>query len=121
MKGNNVRRTAKLTLSATFLALAAGLTTACSSEPDTQVYCADNEGYVLPETECEDDDDTGYIYVGTYVADHNRRYGIGERLPQSSTTQTIKANSTSGRTSVGLPARGGFGGNGVTISGSSGG
>ncbi|GAA3750319.1 hypothetical protein [Micromonospora maritima] len=107
------RRSSKVALSATFLALAAAVGTTiagCSSTQDT-AYCGDEQRTILPAEECEDDDGGAFIYVGSYGGS---TYRTGDRLPSGG--QKVAAGNSSGRSNLGLPARGGFGGNGAKVS-----
>lgn len=109
------RRSSKVTLSTAFLALAAtvgaGTLAGCGSDSDT--YCGDDQGYVLPAEECEDDDGAGFIYMGSYGGS---RYKVGDKLPAVTGGQRVRANDSAGRSRIGIPARGGFGGNGGRVS-----
>ncbi|MFG3710822.1 hypothetical protein [Micromonospora sp. NPDC047730] len=120
------KRSSTVKLSTAFLALAATVGASalagCSTGPDDRAYCGDDDRQVLAAEECEDDDTVGVIYVGPYVGDGDgRRYKVGDRLPTTSGERKVQANDGTGRTRVGLPARGGFGGNGAAVNGSSGG
>lgn len=99
----------------TFVTLAATVA-ACGSDSET-VYCGNEDRAILAEAECESNTDGSYIYVGNYPGN----YYVGEILPKRETNTRVKSNNTEGRTKLGIPARGGFGGNGSTLAGSSGG
>lgn len=103
-----MKRSRSVALGATFVALAASLA-ACSAEEVG--YCGDEYGTVLPEDQCDGDDGGTFIYVGTYA-----HHVPGERLDTGRASARVPSNDPQARTGVGLPARGGFGGNGAAIS-----
>lgn len=110
-----MKRSRRVQLSSSFLALGAMLAASvagCSSEPDQALYCGDEDRYVLEAEECEDDDDIGFIYIGQYGG-----YQSGQRLPDLGPGATrVRASDSAARAKAGLPARGGFGGNGKAFS-----
>lgn len=138
-----MRRTKQITLSGTFLAMAAmssvGLT-GCSDSEEQQAYCGDENGTVVEDTKCDDDvdavsssdddDNDGHDYSRThthalnyiYLVPSNTHYRIGQTIPKpkSGWTRAVASNPAQ-RTSLGLPGRGGFGGNGARLSGGTGG
>ena len=85
--------------------LASGVVTACGSEQETyteDVYCATEDGTVIDEKYCDDDDRSfggGFIWIGGFGAGR----GIGSQL---SGGQRFPYNDTAARQRAGLPATG---------------
>ncbi|MCX4388693.1 hypothetical protein OG777_17370 [Micromonospora peucetia] len=76
------------------------------NEPARTSYCADEQRRVLPESDCDGDDDHNrYIYIGRYGSG----YRPGSRLPATAGEQKIAAMDQAARIRAGIPARGGFG------------
>lgn len=104
-------RSKTINLSAAFLALPAiaGLS-ACESSEVT--YCGDEHRYVVEATNCESDSSTHFIYWGYW----STNVQPGAQLSQDGLKGRVSAADSVARTKVGLPARGGFGGNGAAYS-----
>lgn len=101
-------------LSAAFLGLAASATTACGSTPApateaTTFYCVDNDGVIVDEDRCDDDDDDGLVWLAAVVI---QGLAKGMRVPSSAVR--FRPGDTSARSSWGLPATGRVS-NGTTI------
>jgi len=113
-------RSAKVALSTGFITLAASVAAACGMNDET-LYCGDEHRYVVEEENCENDDDghngTYFIYHGRWPSDVKP----GKQLPSNGLSGRVKATDSSARTNLGIPARGGFGGNGSALGGSTGG
>jgi hypothetical protein len=92
----NVRRmtSRRVALTTSFLLLAAGGTAACddSSEQDETFYCADQNGTIVDEDNC--DDSSGY----------RPGYAVGSKLPPGGTK--FAYNDRAARARYGLPATG---------------
>lgn len=115
-----MKRSRNVTLSTAFLGLAATLaTTAACAQADEVAYCADEQRYIAESAECERDDPNNpyFIYYGYWGG---YRYGPGSQLDQSRLQGRVKAGDATARTKAGLPARGGFGGNGAKFTPSGG-
>ena len=106
-------RSAQVPLSALFTSLAAvAAITGCanSDEPPAHtIYCGDEQRTVLPEQECDNNNDddhyqSNFIYIGSYG-----HHPVGSRLPVKAGEQRIAAMDSAARTRAGIPARGGFG------------
>lgn len=125
-----MKRSKNVPLSAAFAAtIAATLAlTGCSDDGDGdgdgteyQTYCATEQDrkivdpqYCDGEGDDDDDFDT-FIYMGNYGS----RYNVGQSLPMSKGgvgERKVSPMNSAQRTSAGLPARGGFGGNGSKLS-----
>lgn len=109
------KRSRNVALGASFTALAATLATgAAGCASSNQVtYCGNEQRYIVEATECEKDDSSYFIYYG-YWGDY--RYAPGAQLSQNALEGRVKANDPTARTKIGLPPRGGFGGNGAKFS-----
>ena len=85
--------------------LASGVVTACSSDPEPQtddVYCADENGTVIDEKYCDDDDSHfggGFIWIGGFGGGRP----LGYRL---SGGQHFPYNDGAARQRAGLPRTG---------------
>lgn len=114
-----MKRSRNVTLSASFLGLAAALTTGaagCNVE-DSTMYCGNEQRYIVESSECERDDSPYFIYYGKWSG---YSYAPGSQLAQSPLEGRVKAGDPAARTKAGLPARGGFGGNGAKFTPSGG-
>ena len=101
-----------VSLTSTFLLLAAGGVAACDSD-DTQdegFYCADANGTVVDEDNCDDDNNNGGgvgivpLFFIWHSASYRPGYGVGTRLPAGGSK--FAYNDRAARSSFGLPARG---------------
>ena len=100
-----------VSLTSTFLLLAAGGVAACDND-DTQdeaFYCADANGTVVDEDYCDDDDRGGGVgIVPLFFIWHSSSYGSGYRpgyrLPAGGSK--FAYNDRAARQSFGLPASG---------------
>lgn len=104
-------RSTQVFLSAGFLGLVASLP-GCASNQHT-LYCGDEHRYVVEQSRCEGDGTDGaFIYWGYwgYTAKP------GHQLDQSGLKGRVASTDATARTNAGLPARGGFGGNGAKFS-----
>lgn len=111
-----MKRSRNVTLSASFLALAATFaTTAACAEPEQVMYCGNEQRYIVEAAECEHDDPNNpyFIYYGHWGG---YSYAPGAQLEQTNLSGRVKASDSAARTKIGLPARGGFGGNGAKFS-----
>jgi hypothetical protein len=102
-----------VSLSSTFLLLAAGGTAACDSSPryhNEGFYCADANGVIVDEDYCDDRHFYGGGVVPYYIW-HSPSYiggwPVGYRLPAGG--QRFAYNDQSARRSYGLPATGRIG------------
>jgi hypothetical protein len=89
-----------LTLAA--LATTAGLTTACASQdsaPERQVYCGDEQGVIVDEDRCEDDDGRYFLWAAAY----GRGLKPGHKLTGGT---RIPFGDAAARERYGLPATG---------------
>jgi len=105
-----------VSLTSTFLLLAAGGVAACDSDNDTQkegFYCADENGTVVDEDNCDDDDNNnnnggGLGLLPLFFIWHSVSYGggypVGYRLPAGGSR--FAYNDRAARQSFGLPATG---------------
>jgi hypothetical protein len=95
---------------ATAVGAAGFLGTACSGEPEEtrteDVYCATEDGQIIDEKYCDDDDRNGgggFIFIGSYGSG----WGPGYRLPPNQTTTgRIPYNDSGARERAGLPGKG---------------
>ena len=101
-----------VSLTSTFLLLAAGGVAACDSSSDTQeegFYCADENGVVVDEDNC-DDDGRGNVGVGLlpffiwHSVAYRPGYPIGYRLPAGGSR--FAYNDRASRAKFGLPTTG---------------
>src|ERR687894_858808 len=100
-----------VSLTSTFLLLAAGGVAACDND-DTQdeaFYCADENGTVVDEDYCDDDRDGGGVGIVPlffiwHSASYRPGYGVGTKLPAGGSR--FAYNDRAARQSFGLPASG---------------
>src|SRR4029453_19185402 len=99
-----------VSLTSTFLLLAAGGVAACDSSDDTQdegFYCADENGVVVDEDNCDDSNNAGaglgllpfFIWHST---GYRSGYPVGYKLPPGGSK--FAYNDRAARASFGLPA-----------------
>jgi hypothetical protein len=102
-----------VSLTSTFLMLAAGGVAACDNGSQTQdegFYCADENGTVVDEDYCDDDDNHGGgigivpLFFIWHSASYGRGYPVGYRLPPGGSR--FAYNDRAARTSFGLPPTG---------------
>jgi hypothetical protein len=101
-----------VSLTSTFMLLAAGGVAACDNGNDTQdegFYCADENGVVVDEDNC--DDDRGGSGVGLlplffiwHSSGYRSGYPVGSRLPPGGSK--FAYNDRAARSSFGLPSTG---------------
>jgi hypothetical protein len=114
----NRRMTSRsVSLTSTFLLLAAGGVAACDNDNDTQnegFYCADENGTVVDEDNCDDDNNNGGGGVGFvplffiwHSSSYRPGYPVGTRLPAGGSR--FAYNDRAARASYGLPASGRIG------------
>lgn len=103
-------RSTTVVLSSGFLGLAASLT-ACGADEQV-LYCGDDRRYVIEETRCHGDEANVYIYHGYWRSD----VAAGRQLWDQGVEGRVVATDTAARERLGIPARGGFGGNGAKFS-----
>ena len=106
-------RSKQVVLSSTFLALPAMIALAGCASPDDVQYCGDEHRYVIEEKRCEDGSSGSFIYYGYW----SNTAKPGQQLDSGGLKGRVVANDPAARTKVGLPARGGFGGNGAKFGG----
>lgn len=100
-----------MSLTSTFLLLAAGGVAACDNGDDYQdegFYCADANGVVVDEDNCDDDDNNGGGGGGGFFIWHSSGYRsgypVGSRLPSGGSK--FAYNDKAARSSFGLPSSG---------------
>ncbi len=100
-----------VSLTSTFLLLAAGGAAACDNEADTAdegFYCADENGVVVDEDNCDDDGGRGVGVLPLFFIWHSSGYRpgypVGYKLPPGGSR--FPYNDRAARTSFGLPATG---------------
>ena len=99
-------------LTSTFLLLAAGGAAACDNGDDYQdegFYCADENGVVVDEEYCDDDNDRGGVWIVPlffiwHSSSYRPGYAVGTKLPAGGSR--FAYNDRAARTSFGLPASG---------------
>ena len=103
-----------VSLTSTFLMLAAGGAAACDSGNDYHdegFYCADANGVIVDEDYCDDDHHHGgagiYPYYIWHSSGYRPGYAIGSRLPAGGTK--FAYNDRVARQSFGLPSTGRIG------------
>ena len=123
-----------MSLTSTFLLLAAGGVAACDNDDQYQdegFYCADENGTIVDEDYCDDDDSYhgGPGFFIWHSSGYRSGYPIGSRLPAGGSK--FAYNDKAARSSFGLPATGkisngtlktsvvGKGGSGTSSSGKS--
>jgi hypothetical protein len=100
-----------VSLTSTFLLLAAGGVAACDND-DTQeegFYCADANGTVVDEDNCDDDNDGGGVglvplFFIWHSSSYRSGYPVGTRLPAGGSK--FAYNDRAARSSFGLPSTG---------------
>jgi hypothetical protein len=109
----NRRMTSRsVSLTSTFLLLAAGGVAACDSGNDTQdegFYCADENGVVVDEDNCDDDRAGGgglglLPFFIWHSAGYRPGYAVGSKLPAGGSK--FAYNDRASRSAFGLPATG---------------
>lgn len=101
-----------VSLTSTFLLLAAGGVAACDNGDDTQdegFYCADANGTVVDEDNCDDDNDGGGVGIVPlffiwHSSSYRSGYPVGTRLPPGGSK--FAYNDRAARSSFGLPSTG---------------
>jgi hypothetical protein len=102
-----------VSLTSTFLLLAAGGVAACDNDNDTQdegFYCADANGTVVDEDNCDDDDNNGGgvglvpLFFIWHSSGYRSGYPVGYRLPPGGSK--FAYNDRAARSSFGLPSTG---------------
>jgi hypothetical protein len=98
-----------VSLTSTFLLLAAGGTAACDNDDDYQdegFYCADANGTVVDEDYCDDDDSYrgGAGFFIWHSTSYRAGYPVGYRLPAGG--NRFAYNDRAARSAYGLPATG---------------
>ncbi|GAB2574145.1 hypothetical protein Aab01nite_20910 [Paractinoplanes abujensis] len=104
-----------MSLTSTFLLLAAGGLAACDNDDDYEdagFYCADANGTVVDEDYCDDDNDGGsglgvLPFFIWYSSGYRAGYPVGYKLPPGG--NKFAYNDTKARQSFGLPASGRIG------------
>jgi hypothetical protein len=104
-----------VSLTSTFLLLAAGGTAACDSGSkyhDEGFYCADANGVIVDEDYCDQNSSRHYggAYPGYYIwhsSGYRSGYPIGSRLPSGGSK--FAYNDSASRSSFGLPTTGRIG------------
>jgi hypothetical protein len=102
-----------VSLTSTFLMLAAGGAAACDSGNqyhDEGFYCADQNGVIVDEDFCDDDNYHGggvYPYYIWHSPSYRSGYRIGSRLPAGGSK--FAYNDKAARASFGLPSTGRLG------------
>ncbi|MFI7545870.1 hypothetical protein [Actinoplanes sp. NPDC049599] len=99
-----------VSLTSTFLLLAAGGVAACDNGDEYQdegFYCADANGVVVDEDYCDDDDNNGGGGGGFFIwhsSGYRSGYPVGSRLPAGGSK--FAYNDKAARSSFGLPSSG---------------
>jgi hypothetical protein len=99
-----------VSLTSTFLLLAAGGVAACDNGDDYQdegFYCADANGVVVDEDYCDDDNNGGGGGGGFFIwhsSGYRSGYPVGSRLPAGGSK--FAYNDRAARSSFGLPSSG---------------
>jgi hypothetical protein len=100
-----------VSLTSTFLLLAAGGVAACDNDEtqDEAFYCADENGVVVDEEYCDDDNDRGGVGIVPlffiwHSSSYRPGYAVGTKLPAGGSR--FAYNDRAARTSFGLPASG---------------
>ena len=99
-----------VSLTSTFMLLAAGGVAACDSGNDTQdegFYCADENGVVVDEDNCDDGGNAGLGLLPFFIwhsSGYRSGYPVGYRLPPGGSK--FAYNDRAARASFGLPATG---------------
>ncbi len=99
-----------VSLTSTFMLLAAGGVAACDSGNDTQdegFYCADENGVVVDEDNCDDRGNAGLGLLPFFIwhsSGYRSGYPVGYRLPPGGSK--FAYNDRAARASFGLPTTG---------------
>ena len=101
-----------VSLTSTFMLLAAGGVAACDSGSDTQdegFYCADENGVVVDENNCDDDGSGSGVgllplFFIWHSSGYRSGYPVGTRLPAGGSK--FAYNDRAARASFGLPSTG---------------
>jgi hypothetical protein len=100
-----------VSLTSTFLLLAAGGVAACDNDEtqDEAFYCADENGVVVDEDNCDDDNDRGGVGIVPlffiwHSSSYRPGYAVGTKLPAGGSR--FAYNDRAARRSFGLPASG---------------
>ncbi|MEU8232140.1 hypothetical protein AB0C12_21360 [Actinoplanes sp. NPDC048967] len=99
-----------VSLTSTFLLLAAGGVAACDNGNDYQdegFYCADENGVIVDEDYCDDDDNNGGGGGGFFIwhsSGYRSGYPVGSRLPSGGSK--FAYNDKTARSRFGLPSSG---------------
>ena len=96
-----------VSLTSTFMLLAAGGAAACDSYHDEGFYCADANGVVVDEDHCDDGYHGGGGFFIWHSPSYRRGYPIGYRLPAGG--NRFAYNDTAARQRFGLPTSGRIG------------
>ncbi len=117
-----MRRSSAVPLGRGYLALAAlaasaSLVAACSDESDEQVYCTDQDGVIVDDDLCDDDDGHGTYFFR--AGNYGRGLRPGDRITggtrfgvNDSAARARYGLPSTGRVSNGTVVSGGFGGSG---------
>lgn len=106
----NRRMTSRtVSLTSTFLLLAAGGTAACDNDEytDEGFYCADANGVIVDEDLCDDDNDGGGGGGGFFIwhsSGYRSGYPVGSKLPAGGSK--FAYNDSASRSKFGLPSSG---------------
>ncbi|MEU8610146.1 hypothetical protein AB0C29_19350 [Actinoplanes sp. NPDC048791] len=99
-----------VSLTSTFLLLAAGGVAACDNGNDYQdegFYCADENGVIVDEDYCDDDNNNGGGGGGFFIwhsSGYRSGYPVGSRLPSGGSK--FAYNDKTARSRFGLPSSG---------------
>jgi hypothetical protein len=95
-----------VSLTSTFLLLAAGGLAACDSDEyvDEGFYCADADGTIVDEDFCDDDGGGGGGFFIWHSSGYRSGYPIGSKLPAGGTK--FAYNDAASRSKFGLPSNG---------------
>ncbi len=100
-----------VSLTSTFLLLAAGGVAACDNDEtqDEAFYCADENGVVVDEDYCDDDNDRGGVGIVPlffiwHSSSYRPGYAVGTKLPAGGSR--FAYNDRAARRSFGLPSSG---------------
>lgn len=116
-----MRRSTKVPLGRSYLALAALATSAglaaCGNEPEEQVYCADADGVIVDDDYCDDDGDGRlggpyFLWAGAYGRGLKPGHKLtgGARFPYNDAAARARYGlPTTGKVSNGTVVPGGFG------------
>ena len=102
-----------VSLTSTFLLLAAGGVAACDNGGDYQdegFYCADQNGVVVDEDYCDDDYDGGgggLLFFIWHSSSYRSGYPVGSKLPAGGSR--FPYNDAASRSKFGLPSTGKIG------------